>query len=104
MTPPIQVYEWGVFQASLAATSIETKRRLLAVLVSGLPQGLQEEFRGVAGEGIPRSRLRFAIALWLLATAQLFTNLGQFAKKAPTSKVRAVPFGLCLHPRDGVQR
>jgi predicted XRE-type DNA-binding protein len=45
----IQVYGWRVFQAILAATSIETRGRLLAVLVSGLPQGLQEEFRGVAG-------------------------------------------------------
>jgi hypothetical protein len=37
-----------VFQAILTATDIETRGRLLAVLVSGLPQGLQEEFRELA--------------------------------------------------------
>lgn len=46
----LQVYGWRVFQAILAATSIETRGRLLAALVSGLPQGLQEEFRGLVGE------------------------------------------------------
>jgi hypothetical protein len=45
----IQVYGWRVFQAIITATSIETRGRLLAALVSGLPQGLQEEFRDVAG-------------------------------------------------------
>ena len=48
----IQVYGWQVFQAILTATSIETRGRLLAALVSGLPQGLQQEFRGMAGEVI----------------------------------------------------
>jgi hypothetical protein len=45
----IQVYGWRVFQAIIAATSLETRGRLLAALVSGLPQGLLEEFRGVVG-------------------------------------------------------
>ena len=58
-----QVYGWRVFQAILTATEIETRGRLLAVLVSGLPQGLLEEFRGVVEGAIPRSGLRFAIAL-----------------------------------------
>ncbi len=52
-----QVYRWRVFQASLAATSIETRGRLLAALVSGLPQGLQEEFRGLKGEAIALLRM-----------------------------------------------
>ena len=43
----IQAFGWRVFQAILTATSIETRGRLLAALVSGLPQGLLEVFRGV---------------------------------------------------------
>jgi len=53
----IQVYGWRVFQVILTATSIETRGRLLAALVSGLPLGLQEEFRGLAGlQRTPTSR------------------------------------------------
>jgi hypothetical protein len=48
----IQVYGWRVFQGILTATSIETRGRLLAALVSGLPEGLLEEFRGMAGEAL----------------------------------------------------
>jgi hypothetical protein len=44
----IQGYGWRVFQAILTATDIETRGRLLAALVSGLPQGLREEFRAIA--------------------------------------------------------
>ena len=45
-----QVHGWRVFQAIIAATFTETRGRLLAALVSGLPQGLQEEFRGGVGD------------------------------------------------------
>jgi len=47
-----QVYGWRVFQAIVAATSVETRGRLLAALLSGLPQGLQEEFRAIAVDAL----------------------------------------------------
>ena len=43
MSATIEPYVWQVFQAILAATSIQTRGRLLAALLSGLPQGLQDE-------------------------------------------------------------
>lgn len=43
-----QVYGWRIFQAILAATSSETRGRLLAALIGGLPPALMEEFRAIA--------------------------------------------------------
>ena len=47
MLTTLQAYGWRGFQAILAATSIETKGRLLAALLIGLPQELQSEFRAL---------------------------------------------------------
>ena len=46
----LQAYGWRGFQAILAATEIETRGRLLAALLSGLPQELQSKFRALAVE------------------------------------------------------
>jgi hypothetical protein len=45
-----QVYGWRVFEAILAATSPETRGRLLAALVSGLSPALRDEFMAIAAE------------------------------------------------------
>ncbi len=48
MLGTIEAYGWRGFQAILAATEIETRGRLLAALLSGLPQDLQSQFRALA--------------------------------------------------------
>lgn len=46
----VQDYGWKVFEAILAATSLKTRGRLLAVVISGLPPGLHQEFKAIAAQ------------------------------------------------------
>jgi len=48
MADCVKAYGWRMFQIVLAATSYQTRGRLLAALLSGLPQELQDEFRALA--------------------------------------------------------
>jgi len=48
MADCVKAYGWRIFQIVLAATSYQTRGRLLAALLSGLPQELQDEFRALA--------------------------------------------------------
>ena len=52
MLTTLQAWGWRGFQAILAATEIETRGRLLAALLSGLPQELQSKFRALAVDGL----------------------------------------------------
>jgi len=48
MVDCFQVYGWHVFKTILAATPVKTRGQLLAVLISGLPETLRDEFRALA--------------------------------------------------------